>query len=234
MSRLRRAFGVVARPVLQDPTLSLSAKTLYCLLCTYADDDGVCYPSNETLAAALGVTDRSIRTWLGELIEAKVLARDERYVNNRQVTSVTRLTDSEISARPEPTFPPGGEPGFLQNKTTMNKTTNYYDRPPLDDIDEAFRLWWDWWPRKDGRKEAKAAYEAAVAAGATTREIEMGMLVQLHELKQREKRYIPLAATWLNRKGWLDHIQTKAQREYWEYGDAPTRTQLIDRERGIE
>jgi hypothetical protein len=132
MTRLRRAFGTVSADVLRDPNISTSAKALYSLLCTYADDDGVCWPSNETLAQALG-SRASVKRWLVELADHGVLVREPRFVEGRQTTSITRLVESSSDVRhrgvtddpPEGRTddPPEGLAGEPQNKTSRNKTS---------------------------------------------------------------------------------------------------------------
>jgi hypothetical protein len=116
---------------MQNPDLSVNAKALYALLATYADREGECFPSNTTLATCLGVTDRSIRTWVGELVAGGVVFREAQYADGRQINSRTFLIDVVASTREEGLFPlgeeagvtPGGERGFLQNNTSKNKTS---------------------------------------------------------------------------------------------------------------
>lgn len=160
-SRLRRGFGIVAKAVARSD-LSLSAKALYLVLCSYADDEGVCYPSNETLANDLRTTSRSVQNWLVELVEADVIVRERRFDGERETTSTTRLVDAVVSYRGvaddtpggEPSFTPGGEPPFVQNKTTRNRTTmntpqrgGVADEPLLTLVDV---------PSPDGDGERKA------------------------------------------------------------------------------
>ena len=74
-----RKFGVVDTEVTQDPNLSLRAKGLYALLCTYADKDRRCFPSIATLAELSGVTRRTIERTLTELEEKTYVTRNGRF-----------------------------------------------------------------------------------------------------------------------------------------------------------
>jgi ribosomal protein L37AE/L43A len=67
---LQPGFGIVHRSVLTSKTLSRGAKLLYSLLCSYANQDGECFPSQVTMAEDLGATDTSIQTWIDELTDA--------------------------------------------------------------------------------------------------------------------------------------------------------------------
>ena len=152
--RLRRGFGTIAHTVARDPSISASAKALYCVLCSYADDDGTCWPSNETLAKNLGCSERAVQKWLAELAEHRIIVREPRYLEGRQTTSITRLTDAEVTHPGTPVRPgtnprsprdeqpdtpegaqvdtPGGEPPFVQNKTTRTKSPGTSPAPPFD------------------------------------------------------------------------------------------------------
>jgi hypothetical protein len=66
-SKLQSGYGIVHRSVLQMKDISRGAKLLYALLCSYANKEGHCFPSEETMASDLKTVDRSIRRWLGEL-----------------------------------------------------------------------------------------------------------------------------------------------------------------------
>lgn len=60
----------VPNVVLRHPDLSLGARMTYAMLLYYAREEHSCFPGQATLARDLGVSDRSIRTWLNELKRA--------------------------------------------------------------------------------------------------------------------------------------------------------------------
>jgi hypothetical protein len=132
--RLTRGFGLVAKEVARDRSISAPARCLYMILATYADDHGECYPLNETLRADLGTSDSTVRRLQAELIEKGVLTREERTVEGRRTSSLFTLTDISVSERP-PTSgrvpPPTGAQNHRpsvgditrpSNNTTMNNT----------------------------------------------------------------------------------------------------------------
>lgn len=53
--------------LVERPELSPGAKLCYARLCQYAGRAGVAFPAQEELAAALGVSDRQVRTYLVQL-----------------------------------------------------------------------------------------------------------------------------------------------------------------------
>ncbi len=63
---------------IEQRTGSPTAKLLLLILCNYADNDGVCWPSQQTLAEDTEMTDRTIRTALGTLIERQLVSVEHR------------------------------------------------------------------------------------------------------------------------------------------------------------
>lgn len=72
-------FGIVNSDIVGDPGLSLRAKGVYALLCTYANKERVCFPSIKTLSELSGVGRRTIERSLKELEDKKYVTRDGRH-----------------------------------------------------------------------------------------------------------------------------------------------------------
>jgi len=68
-------FGIVKHIVLTDPEISVQAKGLYSVLCCYANANRVCWPSISRLADDTNTSQRSVRRWLKELKDQKVIHR---------------------------------------------------------------------------------------------------------------------------------------------------------------
>jgi hypothetical protein len=58
--------------------------------------------------------------------------------------------------------------------------------------------------KNDGRGDARACYAKQLRAGAEPQDIADGARWYLASLKERDKEYIPLCATWLNRGAYED------------------------------
>ena len=55
----KEPFVMVESRILQSGELSVYEKTVYCVLCSFADNKtGICYPSYETIAARAGCSGR--------------------------------------------------------------------------------------------------------------------------------------------------------------------------------
>lgn len=73
-------FGIVTKEVIDDPELSLGAKALYSLLCTYADKNRECFPSISTLSDYLNITTRYTDKLIRELKTKGIIKRTGRII----------------------------------------------------------------------------------------------------------------------------------------------------------
>ena len=71
-------FGIVSKEVIEDPELSLGAKALYSLLCTYADKQRECFPSISTLSDYLNISTRYTDKLIKELKSKGYIIRTGR------------------------------------------------------------------------------------------------------------------------------------------------------------
>lgn len=81
---------------------------------------------------------------------------------------------------------------------------------------EGFPEFWSAWRpfmrKNDGRGEARTTYRKHILAGAEPADIIDGAKAYLRSLTERDKPYIPLAATWLNRCAYEDWAEQ--ERDY--------------------
>lgn len=97
---VQNTFGVVTSDVALDPSISPTAKAVYLVLAVFRDrETDECYPSNRYLAAALGISERTVIRALRELSEGGVIRRVSQHREGRQVNSLTVLTDA-VPKRP--------------------------------------------------------------------------------------------------------------------------------------
>lgn len=81
---------------------------------------------------------------------------------------------------------------------------------------EGFAEFWAVWRphmrHTDGRGDARTAYRKHILAGAEPQDIIDGAKAFIRSLSERDRAYIPLAATWLNREAFADWAER--EREY--------------------
>jgi DNA-binding MarR family transcriptional regulator len=69
----QKGFTQVPNALLRHKSISPGAKLVYTMLLSYAWQNDFCFPGQETLAKDMGVTSRSVRTYLKELEGKKFL-----------------------------------------------------------------------------------------------------------------------------------------------------------------
>ena len=78
MKKRKARFGIVDAEVMQDPSLSTTAKALYGLLSTFANKNRVCFPSITHLSELLDVNRRTVERAIRELLEKDYIKKDRK------------------------------------------------------------------------------------------------------------------------------------------------------------
>ena len=99
-----RGFTQVPNHILYNGKLSPGAKLTYAMLLKYAWQNDYCFPGQETLAKDMGVSDRSVRTYLQELEKADFVTIKQRGLGKVNLYELN-LTVSGPSAADRKNFP---------------------------------------------------------------------------------------------------------------------------------
>jgi len=75
MERYNKEFGIVNKDIVTDPELSMQAKAVYAILCTYCNKERTCFPSINTIADLCDVNPRTISRKLKELKQKGYIKR---------------------------------------------------------------------------------------------------------------------------------------------------------------
>jgi len=68
-------FGIVNKDIVTDPELSIQAKGVYAVICTYCNKERTCFPSINTIADLCDVHPRTIHRKIKELKEKGYIKR---------------------------------------------------------------------------------------------------------------------------------------------------------------
>lgn len=71
-------FTQVPNHILRAKKLSAGAKLTYAMLLSYAWQNDFCFPGQQALGEDMGASERSVRTYLNELVEAGYLEVKQR------------------------------------------------------------------------------------------------------------------------------------------------------------
>ena len=91
---LRAGFTQIPNAILRRPDVTPGAKLTYMALLSYAWQKGSCFPGQDTLADDLGVSKRSVVTYLQQLQEAGLLHVKRRGLGQTNVYTITRWDTS--------------------------------------------------------------------------------------------------------------------------------------------
>src|SRR4051794_6280089 len=93
LKQFQGGFTAVPNRILQNNKLSLGARMTYAMLLKYAWQDDFCFPAQESIAKDLGVTDRSVRTFLNELQDSGLITWKRKGFNKPNIYYLLKLPD---------------------------------------------------------------------------------------------------------------------------------------------
>jgi len=135
LKKFQGGFTSVPNIILRNGKHSLGARMSYVMLLSYAWQDNFCFPAQERLAQDLGVTDRSVRTFLKELRANKLIDWKQQGLNRPNIYTILRLPEidekslinqgPEIFSAPDRKYISGQDRKQASDyKDTVNNTKN--------------------------------------------------------------------------------------------------------------
>lgn len=124
---LKKDFVQVPTRVLHNPKLSMQAKCLYSTLISYAWYNAECFPGQDRLATDLGVTVKTIRTYLVELKKHKLLGWEQRGLNRTNLYKLLQIPptfdcyERKIPEGKETTYQEGNPTTIQEGNSTTYK-----------------------------------------------------------------------------------------------------------------
>jgi DNA-binding transcriptional MocR family regulator len=138
---LAQGYGIVAKSVMTDKTVSLQAKGLYSYLCTFANADHKAWPGIEKIMNDLGISRNSIFKYLKELKDKGYITTEQQQKNDGTYsTNVYNInlipstknedTDTQPSTKSRDTVEPSIKKRYTvvcdtKSTSSFNKNTIY-------------------------------------------------------------------------------------------------------------
>jgi hypothetical protein len=91
---VRGGFTQVPNFILRNEKISVGAKMAYAMFLSYAWNNEYCFPGQEKLAKDIGVSERSVRTYLSELEEHQLLTVTRRGLGKTNFYKLHFVTQS--------------------------------------------------------------------------------------------------------------------------------------------
>ena len=114
-------------------------------------------------------------------------------------------TDEPQQEKPCAENPNTENPSQLNTNTLNTKESNPKEINN-NTIESEFETLWKLYPRKEGKKNALAAYKRARKKGTTFEQVKDGVIAYAGVCTGRETRYIKQGSTWFNGECWNDEI----------------------------
>jgi hypothetical protein len=198
--------------------LSAPERLTLLALAEYANDVGVCWPSQGTLAQRTGLSERCIRASLASLETKGTITRRSRSTQNGRKPDVISLklqlapdaacaTGNSLQPAPDAPqpAPDAGEP----IREAVRK-----DSPSVRSGD--FEDFWKAYPKRDGpnnRTSAEEKFNAAVKSGVVTKNIIEGArryAAEMRRLGKEKTQYVTNPKNWLCAESWKDYAPAPA------------------------
>lgn len=94
LDRRNVPFVMVTKAVLKDTELKASDKSVYSVLCMYADNEtSECFPSRTTIMREAGVSDKTLRKSIARLKERGYIDVKDRYSSAGRASNLYVLLD---------------------------------------------------------------------------------------------------------------------------------------------
>ena len=173
------------------------AKLLLIAIADRADKDtGQCWPSIARLCEDTEMSRASVTRRLILLEQKGFIVRTQR---DQQSTLYTlSLTETSLSLTET-----GGS--LSQRHEPINDNLSENQKNIL--VNQQFEDWWQHYPKKAGKGQARVAYRAAVKKVTHDELVEAADRFS-QQCQYKEKQFIPYASTWLNGERWLDEDES--------------------------
>lgn len=212
---------------IRDKRLSYKARGLLAELMSHAPGFEV---SRERLARSGQDGDRSIRTAISELEDAGYLERRQSRSERGTLGPAIWITKDPFA--PSVPFAPADN-APADNATLKNtevKNTEIKKDLAQDKLELWFDSFWSNYPRKVGKGSAKKAFAKVVSDGSDPLTVISGAGRLALDPNLPPMQFVPHAATWLNREGWLDdpypeRVLSAEERKQKELEDLAVRKQ---------
>ena len=205
---------------LQFKTQTPTKRLVLILLANYCDEKNSCFPSYAHIGKLAGLKDvKHIASIIKEFEQLGFLKIEKRYKENGgNLSNRYHLTLEGVHTPPmgvHTTTPPVPTPCNTKDKTKEDTKVSYTPKDKEDYVpltDKDFDAFWELYPRKENKFQAKLKYLSVTKTYQANKLKEM-LVRYLNEIqvKNKDKKFVCHASTWLHQKRFLDYEDYKMQ-----------------------
>lgn len=130
---MKNGYGMVYKSIMQNSDLAPESKCIYAYLSTFADSDGICYPSMETMIKELKMGHTRIAKYMKQLVDFGVIEKTQvrnKGIYSNNVYRITHKITNKTDNPPSPYFPhtenPISEKPYTENGVRNNTNNKQY------------------------------------------------------------------------------------------------------------
>ena len=202
-------YAIIPANVRYDETLTPNAKLLYGEITALCNEKGFCWATNQYFAELYGVDKVTISRWIGNLKDKGYVSVEMQYkegsnqILNRYIRICNGGIGDSVNTPQQNDQYPIDE--IVKDNNTVNNTTNI----TVNNIDH-FESFWNAYPRKVGKAQAKKAWNKIKPNEETVMAIAENIALRIKhgEWSADNKTFIPHASTYLNNSRWEDEVET--------------------------
>lgn len=190
-------YAIIPASVRYDKRVTPNAKLLYGEITALCNERGYCWASNEYFANLYCVSKTSISSWIAQLAKSKYITIQMVYKEGSKeiLHRYIRLFEYPIQENLNTPI----QENLKDNITVFNNTNNNIPTPEQKREDERFLVFYQNYPRKVGKKKARAAFKKALKDGETLDSIlsKLKTYEKQIEREKTEEKYIKHPASFL-------------------------------------
>lgn len=180
--------------------LSGSALLIYAIIYGFSQNgDDVYTGSQQYLADWTNTTKRNVIKVLGTLIEKGLIVKNEVEKNGVKFCIYKAVHESSPGVKKVHRGGEKSSPNNIDNNIDNIYSANF-------DKNEAFKRFWDLYPRKTNKKKAKDSFVKKCTDENILNKMINAVINQKKTEQWQNIKYIPHATTWLNGERWEDEI----------------------------
>ena len=193
-------------------TGSSTDKLVLLMVANLADENGFCFPSYAYLARVTEMSERSVQRSIQRLCSAGFLLKEKRYNGAGQTSNGYTVVMEHDNVSPTPRQNGTGGTDTVSPYTDINNLKIKQTRK-RGNYSEEFNQFWEAYPRRPNDNKWNAYLKWKSATNGLIEKNELLEITQRFNLRcaNLEPRYIPMCATWLNQRRYLDVDEEQSQ-----------------------
>ena len=179
---------------------------IHLALADYANDEGICWPGQRTLARKARCSENFVGLALKQMVKDGWLEQKVAS-NGRGNQARYRLKTLSANGLLEKPHSPTRETPFLDTDLTTSLNRN---EPSINP--ELFEQFWEAYPRKIAKAAAEKAFRKAMKSKNPPTLPDLLAAIDTYKADLTDLQYCCHAATWLNQRRWEDTLPKKVAR----------------------